>query len=331
MALTPVVLTRDTAVTNHTYRTGEPHAYQSVLQAGTPVLIDDRGPPRAQCSCGNPLLPPEKAEPDTFEGDAWNGFDEHDVIEVAPAAQVTPTIETVDLDGSDPVILPVGGDVSLIGLLVADLSGVHVLDETTKTMTTVLDQPVSAVYDDGAGGLVYTLQRTKPVDEPVSLTAEAPSSNDEATIWHLPGGQADPVPLVASTDYSTTWNVALGTGSLGGRRLAVFAAMRRDPTDEFTVADEAIGDLFTFDLESGETQQLEPKAFGWEVGSGPFSFGGDRVAYDQGYSEPWWVLRGADRRRQRNVCRPTSVENAEQQTDQGYSAEEYEFLTDNCP
>ncbi|MDQ4005876.1 MAG: hypothetical protein M3135_06200, partial [Actinomycetota bacterium] len=56
--LTPVVLRTDTWVTNHGYSGGRATAIQSVLQAGTAVLVDAYGVPRVKCYCGNPLLPP---------------------------------------------------------------------------------------------------------------------------------------------------------------------------------------------------------------------------------------------------------------------------------
>lgn len=51
--LTPVVLRADTRVTSHGFRAGRITRYQSVLQAGTAVLVDDRGLPRVRCACGN--------------------------------------------------------------------------------------------------------------------------------------------------------------------------------------------------------------------------------------------------------------------------------------
>ncbi|MER5306107.1 DUF6777 domain-containing protein [Streptomyces lasiicapitis] len=88
-ALTPVQLRMDTRVTNHGYRDGAPTAYQAVLQAGTAVLVDDRGVPRVRCACGNPLLPPvaQKSTPKRT-GEAWPGYQSSNVVVVAPAAQV---------------------------------------------------------------------------------------------------------------------------------------------------------------------------------------------------------------------------------------------------
>ena len=56
--LRPVTLTRDTRVTNHSFVNGRAVAFQSILQAGTSVLVDKDGVPVARCRCGNPLLQP---------------------------------------------------------------------------------------------------------------------------------------------------------------------------------------------------------------------------------------------------------------------------------
>lgn len=65
--LTPVVLTHATRVTNHGFSGGEATSRQSVLEAGTAVLVDELGVPRARCACGNPLLEPEAPTGDVEE------------------------------------------------------------------------------------------------------------------------------------------------------------------------------------------------------------------------------------------------------------------------
>ncbi|MEV6316136.1 DUF6777 domain-containing protein [Streptomyces sp. NPDC051776] len=84
--LTPVQLRADTRVTNHGYRNGEATSYQSVLQSGTAVLVDDRGVPRVRCACGNPLTPPSalKGTPKQ-RGNSWPGYNRSNVVAVAPA------------------------------------------------------------------------------------------------------------------------------------------------------------------------------------------------------------------------------------------------------
>ncbi|MFF7928458.1 DUF6777 domain-containing protein, partial [Streptomyces mirabilis] len=85
--LTPVQLRADTRVTNHGYRNGSATTYQAVLQAGTAVLVDDRGVPRVRCACGNPLTPPaaqQSADPRPV-GQSWSGYRPSHVVVVAPA------------------------------------------------------------------------------------------------------------------------------------------------------------------------------------------------------------------------------------------------------
>ncbi|MGE7384035.1 DUF6777 domain-containing protein [Streptomyces sp. NPDC004126] len=88
-ALTPVQLRIDTRVTNHGYRDGRATPYQAVLQAGTAVLVDDRGVPRVRCACGNPLGPPValRADPKRY-GRPWSSYRPAGVVVVAPSVTV---------------------------------------------------------------------------------------------------------------------------------------------------------------------------------------------------------------------------------------------------
>ncbi|WP_432095254.1 DUF6777 domain-containing protein [Streptomyces sp. bgisy100] len=88
-SLTPVQLRMDTRVTNHGYRNGEATAYQAVLQAGTAVLVGPHGLPRVRCACGNPLQPPVAVERNPKQaGQAWPGYQQSNVVVVAPASRV---------------------------------------------------------------------------------------------------------------------------------------------------------------------------------------------------------------------------------------------------
>ncbi|WP_308215994.1 DUF6777 domain-containing protein [Pseudonocardia humida] len=86
-SLTPVTLRTDTAVTNHGFEDGRPTPFQSVLQAGTAVLVDPLGLPRVRCYCGNPLAEPDRRSAVRYTDPAWNGFAEDavTVITRAPA------------------------------------------------------------------------------------------------------------------------------------------------------------------------------------------------------------------------------------------------------
>jgi hypothetical protein len=66
--LHPVTLTRDTRVTNHSFVDGHVTAFQSILAAGTAVLVDRYGRPVARCRCGNPLTPPQALKTATCSG-----------------------------------------------------------------------------------------------------------------------------------------------------------------------------------------------------------------------------------------------------------------------
>ncbi|MFE2328068.1 DUF6777 domain-containing protein [Streptomyces sp. NPDC059385] len=87
--LTPVVLRADTRVTNHGFRDGRADGYQSVLQAGTAVLVDEHGMPRVRCGCGNPLGSPRAAKgAPVHKGDAWNGYQPNQVVVIEPTVHV---------------------------------------------------------------------------------------------------------------------------------------------------------------------------------------------------------------------------------------------------
>jgi tRNA A-37 threonylcarbamoyl transferase component Bud32 len=86
--LTPMILRSDTAVTNHGFADGIATTVNSVLQAGTAVLVDKYGVPRVRCYCGNPLTPAVAVESPTYIGPTWAAFSPSSVtvIEPAPAA-----------------------------------------------------------------------------------------------------------------------------------------------------------------------------------------------------------------------------------------------------
>ncbi|WP_063799118.1 DUF6777 domain-containing protein, partial [Streptomyces ossamyceticus] len=101
-SLTPVQLRMDTRVTNHGYRDGAATAYQAVLQAGTAVLVDDRGVPRVRCACGNPLRPPValKTTPEP-KGDAWPSYRPQNVVVVEQSTVVINVFILYDPDRDD--------------------------------------------------------------------------------------------------------------------------------------------------------------------------------------------------------------------------------------
>lgn len=101
-SLTPLRLSYDTRVTNHGYKNGALTKYQSVLQAGTAVLVDDHGVPRVRCACGNPLQPPVKVEGNVrLTGPTWSGFQPTKVVQVQPSVTVINVFVVYDPDRED--------------------------------------------------------------------------------------------------------------------------------------------------------------------------------------------------------------------------------------
>ena len=112
--LTPVLLRHDTLVKNHDYKKGKAVPFNSLLQAGIAILVDQQGLPAVKCSCGNPLRP--------FEGDTnrisvtfddgnkkWQGYERSSVVAVRPTPRKMAKLALVDVDDPDTGISrPVG-------------------------------------------------------------------------------------------------------------------------------------------------------------------------------------------------------------------------------
>jgi hypothetical protein len=113
-SLSPVILTADTRVTNHGFENGRATPFQSVLQAGTAVLVDDRGVPRVRCACGNPLLPPvlAKSKP-KYTGDSWPRFDPGRIIVIQPTKAPITQITVINIITGGPLVINIQVTVGL--------------------------------------------------------------------------------------------------------------------------------------------------------------------------------------------------------------------------
>ena len=132
--LTPVILTTDTWVTNHGYRDGAATARPAVLQAGTAVLVDTYGTPRAKCSCGNPLTPPPdntNLDHTKTQGTPWPDYQPANVTTITPAPDPTTNLTLTNIQTGTTFQQPVG-------------SG-----GATGTF-------VATATDSGGGGSIYT-------------------------------------------------------------------------------------------------------------------------------------------------------------------------------
>jgi hypothetical protein len=109
-SLTPTVLLYDTRVTNHGFVDGRATPRQSVLQAGTAVLVDEMGQLVAKCKCGNPLRPPVKTtSAPRYQGASWPGFTSSATVAAAPPSagqeDAIRLVETAVKDCYEKIIL----------------------------------------------------------------------------------------------------------------------------------------------------------------------------------------------------------------------------------
>ena len=143
--LTPAVLQVDTQVTNHGFRNGQANPLQSVLQAGTSVLVDDTGVPRARCACGNPLVEPASPAAEVaYTGDQWDGFEESEVVAVEAGDPIDELVLTDTATGEN-FARPVGS------------SGEE--DAPTEVATEI-------ITTEGAGGEGDSTDEPEPEPEP---------------------------------------------------------------------------------------------------------------------------------------------------------------------
>ena len=208
--LTPVQLTRDTRVMNHGFRDGVVTNREVVLQAGTAVLVDETGVPRVKCSCGNPLTDPSASDV-KYEGTRWAGFAPAEVITVAagpPASAITLSDPATGTTFSRPVgndgtkdVLPCPDE----GVLVADDEGVHLRRDCE--WVTLVTEPSTRAFGDGAGGIVY---------QPQGSWVEAPGMGTylglDSPIKWIPKGESEPrvlheAPQGGALELFDVWSV----------------------------------------------------------------------------------------------------------------------------
>jgi hypothetical protein len=171
--LTPLVLRADTRVTNHGFRNGRATPRQSVLQAGTAVLVDDLGVPRVKCGCGNPLAPPAPiATSVTYRGPRWTGFSPQTVITIVNTTNITVTeFVVVNLVGPGYFVRPVGvatpasppADGDVLVDTFCDLFPEACVDPTTPPVNP--DEPVL-----GTGDVQVTLRWYSNADLDLAVT-----------------------------------------------------------------------------------------------------------------------------------------------------------------
>ncbi|MFF5920873.1 DUF6777 domain-containing protein [Streptomyces flavochromogenes] len=205
--LTPVVLRSDTRVTNHGYREGRANAFQSVLQTGTAVLVDQYGSPRVRCACGNPLRTPAAVRDGVHQGEPWDGFDPERVIVVRPTTTVVTSLVIVNTadrswieratgsDGAEdrkPAVEP-GCDPDACALADATPDGASpdpaTPDTPSRAPAPVPPAPENPLPDaSGTGGTGNDPSPTDPEPYPVPDTDPRPQP-DPADPYAVPPGE----------------------------------------------------------------------------------------------------------------------------------------------
>ncbi len=110
-SLTPLLLRSDTAVTNHGFENGKVTTFGSVLQAGTAVMVNDRGEPVVKCYCGNPLTPaPAKLQKVKYTGPTWPTFKPGAMTVVQSSPTVINNFVVVNVVNGQPFVRPASTD-----------------------------------------------------------------------------------------------------------------------------------------------------------------------------------------------------------------------------
>ncbi|MGQ0824236.1 MAG: DUF6777 domain-containing protein [Actinomycetota bacterium] len=179
--LTDVILRSDTRVTNHGFKDGVIKPLNSILQAGTAVLIDKFGVPQVRCKCGNPLKPARPLS-----------------VDVAVRGQIWPNLDlgaTVTITRGDEVTEFTLGDV---------VTGEPIYRVPGSDATTATNTPSVSVPPETAPPETAPPDSAPPVTEPTTgpdITATGTISNFSS---EFPGGEF-PVGLAIDGDVTTSW------------------------------------------------------------------------------------------------------------------------------
>ncbi|WP_405989160.1 DUF6777 domain-containing protein [Streptomyces sp. NBC_00986] len=195
--LTSVVLRADTQVTNHGFRDARVTGFQSVLQAGTAVLVDNRGVPRVRCACGNPLKAGAASQGAMADnGRPWSGFRPAEVVVVTPAPQVITNITIINIVDNTWIERPLGH---------RGPHHDHVVPRPPHvTPTPSHTGPSPRPHDSGSG--VPPGTSTSPSQSPSDSASASPSSSGSTSASPSdesvsPGGS--PTPEGSATDCVT--------------------------------------------------------------------------------------------------------------------------------
>ena len=212
--LTPLILRVDTRVTNHGFVDGSPTPRQTVLQAGTAVLVDRLGIPRVRCYCGNPLLPPHPISSRVRNrGNPWPNYTSSSVIVVQQSVTVINNFTVINVADNMTFQRPAGST----GTLDASTAPTPTATPTPTAVPTPLPVAPSATT---------TASKTPSPPASAAWLYDLPGSYTGAG----PSGQRTDTPTLNST---TQWVGCDGTPATltvqlptGARRFTAIAELR---------------------------------------------------------------------------------------------------------
>ncbi|HXA27961.1 MAG TPA: DUF6777 domain-containing protein [Candidatus Angelobacter sp.] len=223
--LTPVLVRADTRVTNHGFAGGQATTYQSVLQAGTAVLVDRYGVPRVRCYCGNPLAPPVPVtQAPTYTGPSWPAFQPTTVVVIAPAPQPQTVIVMVDVTTGAPFARPVGG--------------------------------TGATDSDAPPGILGSATPTPAATPPPATPSPAAAVANLTGSWISPQSPSSPPwilqPSSDRTAMTGTWRGSGGHAALMGSFTTTLNATRTAYTGTFHITEQTnmVNGTITFRIDS---------------------------------------------------------------------------------
>ncbi|WP_407563967.1 DUF6777 domain-containing protein [Streptomyces sp. 184] len=177
--LTTVLLRADTRVTGYGFADDEATAYQSVMQAGSAVLVDDTGVPRVRCASGSPLTAPEKLSGNLrYGGTGWRGYRPSRTVVVTPAKQALSKLVIVDVSTNLWFERPVGGRPG-----------------EDRKLAQPPPNPFAPPSPEPSGSPSSpSAEPTKSPGEPTEVPTDGPGteSGQPSTAPPLPGGAEDP-------------------------------------------------------------------------------------------------------------------------------------------
>jgi hypothetical protein len=103
-SLTPVFALQNLNVKMFGFKNGKSYGYDAVIAAGTAILIDDQGMPRARCACGNPLLGSSETPPDGTDNPPDDEGNPEPQDSVPPEDETVPGDTTVPGDNTVPPV-----------------------------------------------------------------------------------------------------------------------------------------------------------------------------------------------------------------------------------